>query len=220
MSLQNIINESVSLSIDKRKLAGQSISRSGKVKTSYVNTLRPWIFTVEVQPALDYESVRDFLEDIDTLDITGVEEVEIGVSNTGLSWLVAYRGNLTPTQIGQMGISSVSGNTFTVDVSGVVGGSSGDYVCRKGDFIQPDTGYKYPYKVTDDVLLGSGSTVAIPVHRPIITQSGYTFSGKDLVFGTDCTWNMKLTNKPNYTVVPGRFVQFDEPVVLMEVIED
>ncbi len=222
MSLQNIINNATQITFNSRKTANSTVSRSGRLKTSLLVGNQPFVITVSYAPIADYSAVRGVLESIDNMDAVKSGDIEIGGTNAGLSWITEYQGDMSPAQLGQItATTTYSGRTLTLSVASVTGGSPSDYVFKSGDFFQLDGGYKYPYKVVDDVQLGSGSTITVTLNRPIISQSAYTINtGKGILTGGDVTWQVQMLEKPTFTVLPSRYVQFDGEFVLMEVIED
>jgi hypothetical protein len=98
--------------------------------------------------------------------------------------------------------------------------SGSGFIFRKGDYIQPASSYRYPYTVTADVAYSTSSNVTIPVHRPVISQTGYTFAGKSIVVGSNVTWRVKMLKKPTYTIVPYDRIQWDSGFQLIEVITE
>jgi hypothetical protein len=166
--------------------------------------------------------VRGILQQIDYLDSVHTEAVNIGSTNTGLSWITAYQGDLSSAQLSQItATTTYAGTTITLSVSAVTGASATDYVFRAGDFFQLDGGYKYPYQVVNDVQLGSGSTITVNLNRPVLEQDSYTINtGKGILVGTDVTWTVKMMGKPTWTVLPNRYVAFNGSFALMEVIGD
>jgi hypothetical protein len=68
MSLQTIINDAVGIEFIRRKVAGQTISRSGQVKIASIASNVPWQMIVEPRPGMIWEDYRDTLEEIDRLD--------------------------------------------------------------------------------------------------------------------------------------------------------
>ena len=68
------------------------------------------------------------LEDIDALDVTEETTIDIGDTNSGLSYVTAYQGGVTS---GTMTLVSVSGSTINVNASGVSGSGT---LFKKGDF--------------------------------------------------------------------------------------
>ena len=221
MSLQNIINNATQIVVGRTKVASSTVSRSGRFLTGQLVNNQPFNFLVSYQPMATYANVRGVLEDIDRLDAVYTSEIEIGSSNPGLSWITEYQGDLSSAQLGQITISGTpSAGIMDISLASVTGASSTDYVLRKGDFVQPDSGYLYPYTVTQDVLFGTGGTVSVPIHRPFITQSAYAPSGKGILVGTGVTWRVKMLSKPTYVLLPSRYVEFTGDFTLVEVIGD
>lgn len=218
MSLQTIIDNAVSIEFIRRKLAGQSVSRSGQVKIASVANNVPWQMIVEPRPGMRYADYRDLVEEIDRLDRVFLEVVDIGNSNPGLAYITEYQGTLTGTELSTITVASASALTITLNVSGFTGGTK--VVFEPGDLIQLGGNYKYPYTVTSRVLRGSGSTVQVPINRPFIDQAGYTEVGAGILVGKNVTWQMVMTKKPSYRVIPGGFLEWSDNFELVEVIED
>jgi hypothetical protein len=77
---------------------------------------------------------------------------------------------------------------------------AGGYLFKKGDLIQI-ADYPYPFTITADVLRGSQSTVAVPVHRGnFITAS---VANKAIYVGDACTFRVFCPNMPSWKLVPG-----------------
>lgn len=219
MSIQTIIDNAVSIEFIRRKLAGQSVSRSGQVKIASVANNVPWQMIVEPRPGMRWAESRDLIEEIDRLDRVFVEVVDIGNTNTGLSYITEYQGNLSGTNLSAITVSSANALTLTLNVSNV--SVSGTTVCfQPGDFIQLAGNYKYPYTVTSQVLRGSGSTIDVPINRPFIDQAGYTEVGAGIIVGKNVTWQVVMTKKPSYRVIPGGYLEWADVFELVEVIED
>jgi len=213
MSLQTIIDNATYIDINKGKVAAQSVSRSGVILTAERATNVPYRFKVGMHSGLQYSTNRGLLEDIDALDITEETTIDIGDTNSGLSYLTAYQGGITS---GTLTLVSVSGSTITVNASSV--GGSGT-LFKKGDFLQPlVSSYRYPYQVTADVSFSTGSSVAIPVHRPVISQDGVTLSSGNIATGKDVHFKVKLTKRPGYRVVPHDRIQFQSAFEMVEII--
>ena len=220
MSLQTIIDNAVSIEFIRRKLAGQTISRSGQVKIASVASNVPWQFIVEPRPGMQWDEYRDTLEEIDRLDRIFVEVVDIGSSNPNLSYITEYQGSLSTAQVNQVRVSSGANLTLTLNMANVTGTTSTTVCFEPGDFVQLSGNYKYPYTVTSQVLRGSGSTIAVPINRPFIDQAGYTEANASILVGKDVTWQMVMTKKPSYKVIPGRYIEWSDNFELVEVIED
>ena len=210
MSIQTIIDNATSITIDKRKTAAQTVSRSGVVLTAERATNRPYRFTVSMHEGLTYSDNRAVLEELDNLDITEEETIDIGSTNTGLSYITALRGTLggSPT------ISTIAGNAMVINTTGATGSG---IALKAGDFIQPATGYRYPYQVVNDVTWNS-SSITVTLHRPYIAQSGYSFSGKGLTLGSNVSWRVKMARKVDYSIVPYDRISFNGNFELVEII--
>ena len=218
MSLQTIIDNAVSIEFVRRKLAGQSVSRSGQVKIASVANSMPWQMIVEPRPGMRYADYRSLTEEIDRLDRVFIEVVDIGNTNPRLSYITEYQGTLTGAELSTITVASASALTITLNVNSFTG--SNKVVFEPGDFIQLAGNYKYPYTVTSRVLRGSGSTVEVPISRPFIDQAGYTEVGAGILVGKNVTWQMVMTKKPSYRVIPGGFLEWADVFELVEVIED
>ena len=216
MSIQSIIDNATSLTIDKGKVAAQSVSRSGVVLTAERATNVPYRFSVSMHQGLTYSTNRDLLEDLDTLDVTAEESIDIGSTNTGLAYVTAYQGGITG---GTITCNGSDGLELYVDCSGLSGSGT---LFKKGDFLQPQgntAGYRYPYQVTSDVSYSASSNVTIPVHRPVIEQTGVALTSGNVNKGSDVQWYVKMTNKPAYTILPYDRFSLDDNLELVEIIQ-
>ena len=136
MSLQTIIDNAQFITIDSRKVIGQTISRSGRIKSAEVISGVPYRLTVGMHSGLKYSENRALLQDLATADRNVESTIDIGSTNTGLSYVTAYQGDST----GIAGVTcvSASGNTLTVNASSA---GTGTFLFKKGDFIQPGSSY-------------------------------------------------------------------------------
>jgi len=213
MSLQTIIDNATYIEIDKGKVAAQSVSRSGVVLTAERATNVPYRFKVGMHNGLKYSTNRDLLEALDALDVTEESTIDIGDTNSGLSYITAYQGGITS---GTLTLVSVSGSTINVNAGSVSGSGT---LFKKGDFLQPlVSSYRYPYQVTSDVSFSTGSSVAVPVHRPVISQDGVTLTSGNIATGKDVHFKVKLTKKPVYRIVPHDRIQFQSAFEMVEII--
>jgi len=222
MSIQTIIDNAQFITVDKTKLAAQTLSRSGRIKTAEVASAVPYRFIIGMHSGLKYSTNRGLLEELDRLDKTIEEEVDIGSTNTALGYVTAYQGDLTSGQIGQIVTASVtpfSGANIYLNTNSVTGSPVGN-LFKKGDFIQvgPTNG-RYPYQVTEDVTYSVSTTLRIPVHRAVIDQSGFSQSARNIAVGSDVQWFVKMVRKPTYTIIPHDRIQFNSDFELIEVIE-
>ena len=184
--------------------------------TSEVVSAVPYQFTIGMHNGLQYSTNRGLTEDLNALDVTEESTIDIGSTNTSLSYITAYQGDLTPTQLGQITVTSASGTSLVLNTTSVTGSPTGN-AFKKGDYVQLASGYRYPYQVTADVTY-SGTSITVPLSRPFIPQDSYTVSGKGIVAGSSVQWRVKMINKPRYSVVPHDLLQFDSDFEFLEFI--
>jgi len=216
MSIQTIIDNATYIKFGRTKTAGQTISRSGRVLTSARPTSQPFNFEVGMHDALRYSENRDLVEEIDRLDITTEETIDIGKTNTNINYITAYKGAANANQIANITVTSASGSSIVLNTTAVTGVPANAF--KKGDFIQLASSYRYPYRVTSDVAWNATS-VTVPIHRPFIDQASYTVSGKGILVGSNVEFRVKMLDKPEYRVYPHDLLAFDSAFSLIEIIE-
>jgi hypothetical protein len=221
VSLQTIIDNATYVEFDIREQSGSTISRSGHYKTADRN-VNVYSFTVGMHNGLTYSTNRSVIQDIYTTGSTTEANISLN-NNSGMNYLTNYQGSLSSGQQAEVTLNSTFGSEIYVDQTGITGNTSGyTYLVRKGDFIQPkgntDT-YRYPYQVTSDVAFNiADSNTTIPVHRPILSQTGVALTSGGIKVGNDVRWQVKITNLPKYTIVPHDLLQFTDDFELIEVI--
>ena len=220
--LQGVINTAQSITWERRKITGQTTSRGGRTRISSIASAVPWNFIVKPRPRMKYSQTRELLESLDTIDLSIPTTINIGSTNTNLSYITEYQGVWTPAQLAQMTFTSHSGLNFTLDVSGVAGKNVGDVVFRKGDFIQPSApvgdSYRYPYTVTSTVTWSSGGPITVPVNRPFIPDAEGNPIGRALTIGSDVTWSVVMVSKPSYRISGYDILDFTDDFRFVEVI--
>lgn len=232
MSLQTIIDNATYLTINKRKGAGVTVSRSGHIKTS-VQQGSLYRFTVGAPQGFKYSENRDLLQQLDDLDVTNESNVSIGRGKAGLNYLTAYQGDMTVNSsvanthlLSGVTLNGYSGNELYVDLTGGSGDSgnvsSPTFVVKVGDFIQPEGNtktYRYPYQVTSDLQYTgntSASNITITVNRPILSQDGVSLTSGNLRIGFGCRYHLICANMPTYSVVPHDLIEFSDDFELIE----
>ena len=219
--LQDVINKANFLTIDKRKVTAESISRSGHYKTAQ-RSPSLYSFTIGAPQGLKYSTNRDLLEDLDSMDRIVEANVDIGANNTSIAYITEYQGDANATiRTTKHEITGFNGNVFYITSDSW---PASDYLFKKGDYLQP-TGntntYRYPYQVTSDVPNNSAANISVPVHRPILSQTGVTIaSGSKGNFrvGSDVRFHVKAIKMPTYSVVPHDLIEFSADFELIEVI--
>jgi len=216
MSFQDIFEISQTISVQNHRTVGQQVSRSGQMRVAQYLTSVPWVFTVKPHNFLYYPQARQILNDLETLDREFPDTVYFSSNN--LKWFTAYQGSATIVQTGAFQLSAVpSANSQIFVMKGLPTVASTTVIFRAGDFVQVGD---YPYKVTNDVLRGSASTVNVYVNRPIIYSASLIVNSPILV-GNNVLFSLYMETFPTYTLVPmtnGAFIQWDSDFVFREAI--
>ena len=216
MSIQAIIDESTFVTINKRKVAASTVSRSGHLKTAD-RGVNFYQFTVGMHDGLTYSANRNLLEDLDTQDITVEANVSLN-NNSNMQYLTNYQGNIAGAQINNITMVGHSGANLYINCSSATGSGT---LFKKGDYIQPKgntSTYRYPYQVTSDVAFSTGANVVVPVHRGVLTQDGVALTSGGIRVGNDVRFHVKATRMPTYSIVPHDRISFSGNFELMEVI--
>lgn len=199
--LQTIINKCNALNIDRRKVVGIQITRNEVARTSETPTFNPWRMTLSMPASLAYQTNRDLIEALDTLDRNTPEIVTFS-DNACLSWIFKYQGTMTSIQRNPITVQSFVGNVLTLSNLPAIGATR--VLFQPNDLIQ--IGNKtYPFTSTTQVTRGVGTTVQVITNRPNIISS--TVVGNTLKYGNDCEFKMFCPNMPTYTLVPGGYAQ-------------
>jgi hypothetical protein len=212
MSVQNIIDKAQQIEIDRRRVVGQTISRSQRIKTAERSTAQPWRFKITPPGSLPWTASRGFMEVIDLNDRVGEYTISLN-NNPGLNYITAYMGELTQNQLNSLDIHAVNTNSLVITTLPSV--SSSTVVFAQGDLIQPENS-RYPYTVAQTVVRGLSTTTSVTVHRPIITSEGVNLVGQGLAVGNSCTWRVVVAALPSYQLIPMRQVQYTGDFELIE----
>lgn len=203
IGIQKVVNTSTKINFDRRKVVGQTVSRSQRIKTAERASAQTWKITVSPAPIFDYTSARPYLEAIMLADRN--TEVKINLANnTRMSYLTAYQGAMTSAQRSALTVTNFTSTTMTI--GGLPSTTSTAVMFQAGDFIQPINS-RYPYIVTEQVLRGTGTSVTVATNRPRITSEATTVTGALLV-GTQTSWTCVITQLPTYEVGQYQRVNF------------
>jgi len=214
MSIQNIINKAQQIEIDRRRMVGQSVSRSQRIKTAERSTSQPWKFKVTPPGQLPWTASRAFIEVIDLND--RVNEYTISLNdNSGMNYITAYQGAMTQAQLNALTISTSTTSTLVLTTLPTV--STSTVMFKAGDIIQPENS-RYPYTITEQVLRGGDATISVTLHRPIITSENIYLVGQGVAVGNSATWRVIVTGLPTYALTPMRQVQYTGDFELIEKI--
>lgn len=211
MTIQVIINSAQQIEFDRRKIVGQTISRSQRVRTAERNSSQA--FTMRVTPLArwKFKENRFVLESIMKAD--RIEETQINIAaNPNLGYITEYTGELTAGQLSAMTISTFTSATITF--SSLPSVSSSTVMFKAGDWIQPANS-RYPYIIQEDLTRGSVSTRSTTVHRPLITSEATTVTGAFLV-GTATTLRVVVAELPTYQLIQNNWAEFNGDFTLIE----
>jgi hypothetical protein len=199
--LQTILNYCNGLEIDRRKVVGIQYTRNEIPRVSQTPTKNPWKFTLDMPNRFKYYQARDLMEALDTLDRITPEIITFS-NLPSLSWIFKYQGAMTSGQLATITVTSFVGDQLTLNVSGITAASTA-VIFAPNDLIQIGSSneYPYPFTSTTQVLRGSGSTVVVTTSRPNILTGSLT--GKGIIVGNNCQFNMFCPNMPTYKLIPG-----------------
>ena len=206
MSLQAILSISESLTINDHKFAGQMLSRNLRLSVSEILTVQPFLFSLKPMNYLLYSQNRGVLSALRQAD--RIAEQYLNLGSTGWLNYIAYQGYMTAVQAAAVQISSAStGQTITLTNLPSISASA--YIVKVGDFIQLG---RYAYIATASVQRGGGSSVNVPVHRPLMTTLSADIGAVIGQYGTTTalggstytgvTFPVIVREYPTYTLVP------------------
>jgi len=202
--LQTIVNYCNGINVNRRKTVGIQYTRNEIPRVSQTPTRNPWHLTLDMPNRFQYSQARALMEQLDILD--RITPQIITFSNLPqLSWIFAYQGAMTSGQLATITVTSWVGSTLTLNVSGITASSTA-VIFAPNDLIQIGALNEYPYPVTSttQVLRGSGSTVVVTTSRPNILTGSLT--GKGIIVGNTCQFNMFCPNMPTYKLTVGGYI--------------
>lgn len=212
MAYQWIFDHAETLSINKRGITAQSITRDQRIR-SVSRGGEIWRFTISMPTGLTYNANRGYIEALDQADRTAVEFINL----SKYSYIGGYRGDAGSTTGLTLKYTTAMAatNTKQFEAGTLPNIGTTDKVFRAGDLIQK-TGSNYVYSVTADVARGSGSTVLVPVNRSILdTPSASTAIAK---IGTAVEWRVICTQRPDWRLVSKDIIEWTGDFVFQEVL--
>lgn len=196
-ALQTIIDSCNGLTINRRKVVGQQITRNQIPRVSTTPTKNPWTMELDMPTSYRYSDARALMESVDVLDRTGYEDVTFS-NNACLSWMFRYQGSLPLSQLNGLTVSSFVGNQLVL--GGLPPINANRVLFEPNDLIQI-AGFPYPFTSTTQVTRGVLGTVTVTTHRPNIITSSVT--GLNLLVGNNCIFRMFCPNMPVYKLIVG-----------------
>jgi hypothetical protein len=204
MSFQIVIDNAQSISIIRRPIISQTVSRSNTVR-SVSRGGNLWRFEVKLPDGPRWTESRTAISLIEALD--KIETDVIQFNNSGHDWLFGYMGDLTNISAITVNVPS-SGNTVTITGGATL--ASG-YRFLAGDIIQLGSTGKC-YTIVEDVAFNENT---ITLHRPLIDE---TSGSKTLRVGPNCQWIVQCIQFPNWTLFARDQVSWDGSFIFQEVL--
>ena len=203
-AIQTIIDNCNGMTINRRKVVGQQITRNAIPRVSTTPTKNPWTMELDMPTSFQYNNARALMESVDTLDRTGYEDVTFS-NNACLNWIYRYQGAFSISELNAITVSSFVGNQLIL--SGLPAVASGTVLFEPNDLIQI-TGYPYPFTSTTQITRGVDSTVTVTTHRPNILSNPSNLSpppweGLNILVGNNCIFRMFCPNMPVYKLIVG-----------------
>ena len=195
--LQDIINQASTIQINRRKVVGIQITRNEIPRTSLTPTRNPWRFTIEMPPVLSWYDSRNLVEYLDNLDRYSPQTINF--SNSCISWIFRYQGNMTTSMISGLTISDITGTNMTLSNLLGSGVTSGRLMFKPGDLIQIGNN-PYPFTSVNTVTATGANTITFQTSRPM---DFVTYAGNGINVGVNCNFNVFCPNMPTYKLIPG-----------------
>jgi len=188
---QYIIDRANGISINKRAVVAQTISRDQTVR-AVSRGGQVWRFDITPPGGMVWTDVRPFLEDIDLVD--RYTPTQIKLNNTKGNFLLRYQGSASTTA-GWNATWIKGSNQIFVAPNGFTSGT----LLAAGDVVQlGSAGRVYTVAVT--------ATAAgyVTLNRPVLEASG----NGALTIGSDVTWTVLCTEVPSWNVFGINLVNF------------
>lgn len=214
MAYQWVFNHAETMTINKRGLVAQSITRDQRIR-SVGRGGELWKFTIKLPTGLTYGANRGYLEALDVADRISVQTVNL--NRPGYAYITGYRGDAPSTSGLTLKYSAAMAatNTRQFEAGTLPAIASSAMVFRAGDLIQK-TGSNYVYSVTADVARGSGSTVLVPVNRSILDTPSDTAAVARI--GPAVEWRVICTQRPDWRLVSRDIIEWTGEFVFQEVL--
>jgi hypothetical protein len=184
-AFQYIFDNAESISINKRPITSQSISRDLTVR-SISRGGQIWRFDVALPNGMPWDTARPFIEAIEYAGRT--TEGTVQINNAGYnSWLTNYRGNCISTS-GFVADVTEGSNVITLTANPSI--SSGNKFAV-GDIIQLASGHVY--SVVENTNSASNT---VTLNRSVLDATG----SYALFVGPDVTWNVICVGLPTWSI--------------------
>ena len=194
MSFQWIIDNAESISVVKRPVISQTVSRDQTVR-SVSRGGNVWRFSVKMPSTMLWSQARGYLESFESNAL--IKSQSINLAKTSYDWITKYRGDATTTttMTFKYNAAQAASNAMKFEL-GNVPGATGSVIFRAGDLVQP-TGSTHVYSVVA-VTTKSATTTLVEVHRTILETPSET--AVTLKVGSLVAWNVICTQLPTWTL--------------------
>jgi hypothetical protein len=168
MSLQTIVNHAQTITVDRRRIVGQTLSRSQRIKTAERNTAQPWKFTLTPSARLNWSQNRGVIESIMSSDRVG----EHVISFAAHDYIAGYLGDLNSVQTGSMTIALAGVNSLNITNLPALGQTIGTDVrtAPARAFSILGSAFLMPQSYVSGSV--KGVTVGLRVSHPVYLPSG------------------------------------------------
>lgn len=246
-NFQFAIDNAKTITIAQQDIHSGTIARTGNVTTGTVVGSRPYQIEVEVADFFDAgnDEVKSFCAFIDNNAYVTQESIDIGKTNTGLSYITGYQGESNSTVLTGLSLSSYGrpGSANTSNQSPPVQltpsykyltlrthqndlPQSSEVLFAVGDYIQLANANEKPYQVESEVkgsdfYGGIGDKyVDVKLNRFYTKYDDSVPANTTVNVGSNVEFKVTLINRPSYTILPGgpnNLIQFNEPFQFLEV---
>ena len=203
---QWVFDKAETISINKRPMVAQSITRSNVVRAvSYGGGL--WRFTVKLPDGMAWNTNRSYIEKIETLDRHTTGTVQITTSGYS-SWLTPYLGG-SANYTGFIASWTLGAASITLTTSPTTTSPAKKFLA--GDVIQLGSS-GHVYTVTADVAYNSNT---VYLNRAVADATATTTA---ISVGPNVTWTVICSEFPSWTIFARNQVSWSGPFVFYEVI--
>jgi len=201
-SLQDIVDKSTSLQINRRNVVGLQFTRNEIPRASVTPTKNPWQFTFQMPSSYRYNEARALLEVVDRLDRYQPQTITFS-NNLNFSWMFRYQGSMNQAMINAIQVDDYTGNILTLKNLPAIAASR--VLFEPNDLIQIGAIDAYPFPFTSQfqVLRGTGSTVQVQTSRPNILTGNLV--NQPIRVGNVCQFRMFVPNMPVYRLTVGGY---------------
>lgn len=205
MSFQFVIDNAAAMSVNRRAITGQTITRSSVVR-SVTRGTSMWRFEVDLPSGPRWSDYRADITRIEKLDL--VTNSTIKFNNPGLSWFIQYQGDLANPDLVEVDpFARFAADEVLITSSPTL--TSG-FLFRSGDVIQLGSQGKC-YVVVNDV---AHNQTVIKLHRPKLNELPGT---KVLRVGGNCEWTIRCIQFPEWLLFGQDQVSWSGSFVFVEV---